>query len=681
MNKPLKLIAGIISAILGLLLALALYLIISFDPNSYREEISTRVQVETGRSLTFQGNIELQLFPWIGLKLGATQLSGPENFSNQDFIAIRSASIKARLIPLLQQRLEVDTIVLHGLKASLITDTNGINNWDFAESNTDTLPSSETDIETGTATVKQAPEDAATTLASLHINGLDLRDATISWLDTRSQTRLTLNELTLTTGPIGPDTAIDIDLSFKLSGEPLPEQELAVNLTTRVLLNPEQQTLQLSALHLQTGGLQLSGDINTTQLNTTPTFSGRLKLADFEPRPLLQQLGIALPDTQDPSALHRVNASLQFSGDANHIEVNDLNIHLDETTIKGQTQSTLEPHLASSFTLSIDNLDIDRYLPATATSVAAANNTAPATTTAPANLDLPLELLRTLDLQGQVRIDSIKVAGLRASNITATLNASDGLLRLHPLQANLYQGQSNGSLQLDARPAKPRFSIQEKLAGFQAEPFLSDLLDSDLISGQAALNLDVSSQGNNLDELTRNLNGKAHFSFSDGAIKGINIADIIRRAQAKIEKRPAPEATTKQTDFSQLSASVNFRNGIASNQDLSAQAPFLRISGNGKANLVNETIDYHLNAKVVEDASGQGGADLASLRGTTIPVRIRGPLTNPDIKLDSAIIKDKLRKQARQEIKKEVEQKKDDIKTRLQDQARDKLKQKLKKLF
>ena len=676
MNKPVKLIAGIIFVALGLLLALGLYLAISFDPNNYRNEITARVQAETGRTLTFQDDIELQLFPWIGLKLGVTQLSGPENFHNQDFVTIQSASIKARLIPLLQQQLEVDTIILHGLNVKLITDANDMNNWDFTHASPDTQPPSETDP----ASAKPGTEKLAPTLANLQINGLDLSDATISWFHTNSQTLVTLDQLALTTGPIGLDQTIDINLSFNFMDNSLPEQALAIGLSSRAQFSPEQQTAQLSALRLQVGDLQLSGDISTAQLNTAPKFSGQLQLADFKPRTVLQQLGLPSPNTQDPAALHNINATLQFTGDENHIEISDLKVQLDETTLQGQVQLALEPHLATTLTLAIDTLDIDRYLPPPNTTMVTASNTASAALE-PATLDLPLELLRTLTLQGQINIGKLKVAGLRASNIATTLSAKDGLIGLQPLQADLYQGHSSGKLLLDARPVSPRFSIQEQLDGFQAEPFLKDLLDSDLISGQTALKLDINTQGNSLDELTRKLNGKASFVFNNGAIKGINIADLIRRAQAKIKKRPVPEPTLKQTDFTDLSASVTINNGIISNQDLNAQAPFLRISGNGTSNLVNETIDYQLRAKIVEDASGQGGAELTSLRGTTIPIRIRGPLTNPAIKLDSAVIKKKLRKKAQQKIKTEIKQQQDDIKTRLQDQARDKLKQKLKKLF
>jgi AsmA protein len=667
MPRPLKFTAWLAAIVLGLALILALYLMLSFDPNNYRDEITARIEAETGRTLTLEDDIELQFFPTIGLRLGATQLSGPASFTSQDFIAVRSANINVRLLPLLKQRLEVDTIVLHGLDINLVTDKNGSNNWDFANSAT----ASDAKALPGTDASPASPPDVAATLAKLHIKGIDVRDATLNWFDVTSQSRVRLDELALTTGPIGLGTPIDINLSFKLSGTPLPaEQTLALHLNALTLLDLDRQTLELSQLKLQVGDLSLSGTLHATQLNTSPTYSSQIDIPSFPPKPLLQQLGITLPESQDKSVWHSISAGLKISGDTHKVDVNDLNIHLDDTTLTGQASLKLEPHVATSFTLAINTLDADRYLPPATAAVS--ENSIPASTN-PATFDLPLDTLRTLDLQGQVLIGTVKIAGLNASNISAKLSARDGLIRLQPVQADLYQGKARGSLQLDARKTQPRFSIQQTLEGFQAEPFLHDLLDNDLISGQAALKLDITTLGNSVDALTRNLNGNARFDFSDGAIKGLNIADMVRRAQAKIEKRPIPDPAVQQTDFTNLSASIMLNNGVASNKDLSAQAPLLRISGEGKADLVNSTIDYHLRAKIVEEASGQGGTDLASLRGTTIPILIRGPLTAPEIKLDSAVIKKQLQKEAQQTIKEEIHKQ--------QDQARDKLKQKLKKLF
>jgi len=666
MPRPLKITAGIVAALLGLVLILALYLMLTFDPNDYRDEIISQVEAETGRTLTLEDSIELQLFPWIGLKLGATQLSGPENFASENFIRIDSAHIKVRLLALLQQRLEVDTITLQGLDVNLISDEDGRTNWDFSRT-----PGEQGTEETAPAAGTETA--AAVTPVKLHINGLDVRDAAVNWYDASSQTRVSLSQLAFRTGPIDIGAPVDVDVSFRLGGTPLAEQKLALHLGGRLLYEPDQQRLAINKLNLQVGEMVLGGDVEASQLTTTAAFSGQVEIPGFQPRPLLQQLGVVLPDARDPKAWDSVSARLKFSGDVRHIDVSELKFRLDDSTLTGHAQVKLEPHLSTAFTLAIDTLDVDRYLPASSTPEV--DTTPPAATDTTANLDLPLEPLRALDLQGQMTIGNIRVAGLRAGNIIATLSARDGLISVQPLQADLYQGKTTGALRLDARRALPRFTIQQQLDDFQAKPFLQDLLDSDLVSGQAALKMDLSTQGNSVDDLTRHLNGNARFSFADGAVKGLNIAALVREAKAKIEKRPPPPPSDipAQTDFSTLSATIMVKNGVVDNQDLSAQAPLLRISGKGQADLVKQRIDYHVRAKIVEDIQGQGGADLASLQGSTIPIRISGPLTAPDIKLDSEAIRKHLRREAREKIQEKVQQQREEVKSEL--------KQRLKKLF
>ena len=88
------------------------------------------------------------------------------------------------------------------------------------------------------------------------------------------------------------------------------------------------------------------------------------------------------------------------------------------------------------------------------------------------------------------------------------------------------------------------------------------------------------------------------------------------------------------TDFTELKTTVNFNNGIASNDDLSLKSPLLRVTGKGSANLVSEELDYGIVASVVATAAGQGGADLQELEGIPVPIRVTGTFAEPKYGLD-----------------------------------------------
>jgi len=127
---------------------------------------------------------------------------------------------------------------------------------------------------------------------------------------------------------------------------------------------------------------------------------------------------------------------------------------------------------------------------------------------------------------------------------------------------------------------------------------------------------------------------------------------------------------------------------VAQNNDLSANSPYLRIAGQGKADLVHRQVDYRLRVKIVDTAVGQGGAGLEAIKGVEIPIRIAGTLTAPAFKVDSAALTAILRERAKAEVKKEVAKEKAKAVEQLQQQEEDakrrlevKVKNRLKGLF
>jgi AsmA protein len=100
---------------------------------------------------------------------------------------------------------------------------------------------------------------------------------------------------------------------------------------------------------------------------------------------------------------------------------------------------------------------------------------------------------------------------------------------------------------------------------------------------------------------------------------------------------------------------------------LSGKSPLLRLGGEGDIDIGNENLDYLVKATVVATAAGQGGKELVDLKGVTVPVKLSGPFTAPQYKIDFAGI-------AAGAAKAVVEGKKEEIKAKVQDQLQDKLK-------
>ena len=272
---------------------------------------------------------------------------------------------------------------------------------------------------------------------------------------------------------------------------------------------------------------------------------------------------------------------------------------------------------------------------------------------------LPMELLRTLQVDGQVKINRLLVQGLSLDNVLLKLDAGQGVIDLKPLQMDLYGGRMDAALQLNAQGQQAQYRVENRVSSFQIGSFLKDFSGDDPISGEANLQLAATTRGGWLSQLKSNLNGNLAVDVKDGALKGFNLRHEVDRAKAKFRGEKLPSQETRVTDFSALSLSGRIENGVFYSDDLKLQAPLIRVGGKGSVNLVNETVDYRVDSKLVGTSKGQQGGEVDELSGLLIPVAISGPWLSPeiDVQLDE-MMKARVKQQLDQEkaaIQRELE--------------------------
>ncbi len=395
------------------------------------------------------------------------------------------------------------------------------------------------------------------------------------------------------------------------------------------------QRLTISPLSLQGAGANLTARVEGRQIVDAPHFTGTVNLARLNLRELLEKLAIELPPMADATALQRLAFDLDFDATTEQAAVKKLRLQLDDTTIEGEAGIKTFDNPAIHFDLAIDAIDVDRYLPPPSQEPETIKEEKTTSDKLLPDFELPLEPLKSLNLQGKLRLGKLKVSGLHASEILLTIIAKEGRLRVDPLRAALYQGQLETRLSLDTAKEPAKLQIKATLTGLQAGPLLKDLLDDDYISGKTNVSINLNGQGSTFLQLRQTLNGKAAFRFEDGAVKGINIGQMLRKAEAALTNKKLPkEQAPLKTDFSELKGTFTIKDGVIINRDLTAKAPILRIKGEGTVNLVSEAIDYRITTAIVGTAAGQGGKELQELKGLSIPIRITGTLAKPKIKED-----------------------------------------------
>jgi len=235
----------------------------------------------------------------------------------------------------------------------------------------------------------------------------------------------------------------------------------------------------------------------------------------------------------------------------------------------------------------------------------------------------------------EIRWDKIKID---QSVLSTTIK--NGVLTANLEKLALYGGSGSGTVTLNGAAATPQVRAKFSLANLNAYPLLRDAADFAWIEGKATINLDVASKGGSEKALVESLNGTADYNFADGAIRGINIPQMVRGLSVETLFGWQANPSAK-TDFSSLGASFQIKNGIATTSDLSMTGPLLRMSGKGTTDMPAQRVSWRVEPKIVPSLEGQApqprrkGED-KKLAGLGVPILIEGnwndPRIYPDIK-------------------------------------------------
>lgn len=325
------------------------------------------------------------------------------------------------------------------------------------------------------------------------------------------------------------------------------------------------------------------------------------------------------------------NININLKADGQKLQLNPLSAKVDDSQINANLGISQFSNPAFNFDIKIDRLDADRYI-------------AKGDPQAKSSGDTPIDLsaLKKLNATGEAKIGWLKLANVKTENVNLGLKASDGIATLSPFSANLYQGSMAGSLKVDARTT-PSIAFKQNMKSVSIGPLLVDAINNDMLSGTGTVNIDVTTQGNTVSALKKGLAGNAALNLADGALKGIDIAGSIRDIKSKVNvfNKETGADKSKKTDFSELTATFNIKNGVAHNEDLAMKAPVLRLAkgdSRGDIDIGNEKINYLAKPTIVKSLKGQGGADLDELSGISIPVKITGTFAAPKYGMDFAAI-------------------------------------------
>lgn len=365
-----------------------------------------------------------------------------------------------------------------------------------------------------------------------------------------------------------------------------------------------------------TGELGLAGD---------GAFNGKLNASSAKLRELLAAADVEM--APGPT-LQTFSATSDVKGTFTNIALSALDLKLDNLTAKGTAGIDLtgpKPRLTGK--LNMGSLDLSPFL-------------APADQKAQAAKPMEAWSKDKLDLAGlqaanadlQITTSQITLGSVKLTDAALTAKLVDGKLAADLSKFKAFGGNWEGRMTVDAASTIPAVSFAMQGDSVAMSNLLGTLAGFDKLAGTGAFKFDATTKGDSLDALIRGLNGEVSTNLSEGALKGLNITQMVRSAQSlqtafatgklnTIDFRSVLSPTAE-TDFTKFDSVLKINNGVANVDLLKLISPALGIDGTGSIDLGGQKLDLRLATAIDKKGTGQGA--VVQLNGIPVPVRLSG---------------------------------------------------------
>ncbi|MEZ9159191.1 AsmA family protein [Vibrio lentus] len=691
MKKLLIFIAVPVFVVVAAILALVLLV----NPNQFKPLIVEQAQKHTGLELVIEGDISWQFFPSIGFELGQTELRNPEGFTQPNLFKVDTVGVDVSVTPLFSNQLEIGNITLDGAEFYLETLKDGRKNIDAltqASAPQESEPAADANAESAPASQEQSATEASGW--TINLAGVTVSNALFEMDDKQAGSFTKLYDVSLNLSEFAVDTwttatfaASGENNQQKFSANGSAEFKLAEGLASYALrnidlnakFNDPATSIESAKIGLNTFEFDKVNQLTYAVIGTAAGLDldlkggGELTVDSAISKVTLNKLtldstfkGDTLP--QSPMKVDMLS-DLSFDLTKSHLSFVLEKLQANSIALDGKADVTLSEIPKVRFSLHSPNIDLDEFLglgnatetASTAPSGSAGGSTSSAGSSAPAKeVEPDLSALKTLDVKGDITIDKFKASNAKMQNVKAAFSVNRGIAELTSFTSNLYQGSISATAKLDARKTPATYTAKKKIKGVKVQPLLVDVANNDMLEGTG--NIDVNVKGKSLTPtgIKKNLVGTIAINFEDGAVNGINVAQLIRENYAKIKgEKVESKDEAQKTDFSAMKATLKVDKGWVSTNDLSAQSPLLRVTGQGKANFINETVDFLVRTSIVGSLEGQGGKNIDDLKDVTIPIKVTGQWADPKFAL---VFDDVLKQKAQKEIDRGVNKLTDKIK-------------------
>lgn len=676
-NRGLKILVVVFFLVPVFVLAAFFGAVSLIDFNQYKPMIEQEVAAKTGYQLSIEGNIETSVMP-LQLKIGQSQLRDPAFDNEEPLLAFEKINLRVSLTALLlQAKVHLLGVELFEPRIHLQVDEQGKTNWgsELASAKTEATPRFEqVNWQKVNNRSEQVIEQSAQMAErfDIKLSNVTLYDGLVSWFYPARNQHYELSDLDLMAFDIELGQGFDLQMQGQLKNkqtghyyeldqqghmsvakdmkslsiqkmnaemalfwpQEMDRTELKIQLDLRGLdwhqadksINID--SLKLKALDAQTD-FSVSGHY-ADKLNLT----GQVNIEYINPRQWLDYFQQPYPDFVEQTALSQLEGTFNWHLSPQKSALEDIALTLDKTNFKGYFNYQQDGQSSYRFDLALDQLNMDFYAArlveeTTQESEESAKNATSDKEADPIKITsekiylpvgVPVTTLRESQIQGQLQIDALQIWQGQYQQVQMGFNSQYGKLEIAPFDADLYEGRWRSQFSVDVNNDTPQYHFKGRLENLNAQAFLQDLAQYDLLNGTLSSHFDLRTAGSNLDAIKYNMNGLFSADLVDGAYLGVDLNRLLIGQ---------PTQPGDATNLESVRVAGQVVKGIYHLQQASLKSDRFDAKAFGKVHLPNATLETELQLTYQDPPEG-----LAVLKGVKVPVKLSGSILDPDWQVD-----------------------------------------------
>lgn len=596
--RKLRLIAGVLIAVVAAL-AVSLYaFLLQLDLGDYREEIVARVKEATGRELVIAGQMDLQVGLTPVVTLEQVSMANAAWAGASEMAQVRRIAVAVSLPALLRGDLEIRQLTLIEPTLRLARNAEGKGNWEL-----------------GPRAGEQRPQgDGLPKLPAL--DSLLIENARVSYTSPSRSHRV---EIMVPRAEAERNEAGGLALTLDGAYQ-----------TTEFTLNGEAGSLET----LLAPGQRYPVDLRLATEGAEAEFAGHLDPGDGTLRPDLRvSISGDLAVFRPPLAAMPAQGSYAVNGRVTGVEggfqVEGLEARLGESDLSGGLTLRLDgPRPRLSGALTAARLDVAALW----ANAAVDPMGVPVEQPEPEGSDvqvfpaiaLPFSALNALDAGVDLRIGALRLAqGLSLSAVEGRVVLEDGRLSLDPLRAEVNNAPLRLALTVDAAVSPAEISLDAEGEGIDYGRLMSDTGVTARVSGAADVSATLRGTGETPRALAETLAGSLSLDGGEGRLEH----RLLDAASTDVTRALAPwREAGDDLRLNCVVARFDIEQGVMQSRALLADTQAATLGGEGAVSLRDERFDLRL---VPHSKS-------ASLMSLAVPVRLEGPLHDPHLAPDAA---------------------------------------------